>query len=84
MVESFVLGGLFIHETGDFYCAQIVLMPQIIWKIFGKQKRQSVFALPFHFASHSLVIGTAAAFGRDPVDDLIRVGDVAGFAVDAV
>ena|GEM_PF-3114965 len=34
--------------------------------------------------SHSHVIGSAAAFGRNPVDDLIWVHDVAGLAVDAV
>src|SRR5712692_5659133 len=34
--------------------------------------------------SHSFVVGTAAAFGNDPVDDLIGIGDVAGLAVDAV
>lgn len=33
---------------------------------------------------HSFVIRSAAALGRDPVDDLIRVGDVAGLAVNAV
>ena len=33
---------------------------------------------------HAFVVGAAAAFGRNPVDDLIGVGDVAGFAVDAV
>ena len=33
---------------------------------------------------HAFVVGAAAAFGDDPVDDLVGVGDVAGFAVDAV
>src|SRR6188508_2189840 len=33
---------------------------------------------------HALVLWTTAAFGRDPVDDLIRIHDVAGLAVDAV
>src|SRR5690349_19263333 len=34
--------------------------------------------------SHAVVIRSPAAFRRDPSDDLVRVGDVAGFAVDAV
>src|SRR5262245_35230816 len=34
--------------------------------------------------SELLVIRAAAAFGRDPCDDLIRIGDVAGLAVHAV
>ncbi len=34
--------------------------------------------------SHPVVIRAAAAFRRHPGDDLVRVGDVAGFAVDAV
>src|ERR1700722_587856 len=33
---------------------------------------------------HAFVVGAAAALGGDPVDDLVGVGDVAGFAVDAV
>src|SRR5271165_1836628 len=33
---------------------------------------------------HAFVVGAAAAFGNDPVDDLVGVGDVAGFAVHAV
>jgi hypothetical protein len=33
---------------------------------------------------HAFVVGTAATFGNDPVDDLVGVGDVAGFAVDAI
>lgn len=33
---------------------------------------------------HSFIIRTAAAFGRYPIDDLIRVGDVARFAVNAI
>src|SRR6202035_1905454 len=33
---------------------------------------------------HPVVIWPAAAFWRDPCDDLVRIGDVAGFAVDAV
>ena len=33
---------------------------------------------------HAFVIRPAAAFGRDPVDDLIRIGDVARLAVDTV
>ena len=33
---------------------------------------------------HSFVIRSASAFGRDPVDNLIRVGYVARFAVHAV
>src|ERR1041384_887608 len=33
---------------------------------------------------HVLVIRPAAAFGRDPVDDLVRVHDVARLAVDAL
>jgi len=34
--------------------------------------------------SHAVVVRPPAAFGRDPGDDLVGVGDVAGFAVDAV
>src|SRR6266568_546298 len=34
--------------------------------------------------SHSFVVGTAAAFGNDPLDNLVGIGDVAGLAVDAV
>src|SRR5690606_2968231 len=34
--------------------------------------------------SHVRIIGSAAAFGRDPVDILGRILDVAGLAVDAV
>src|SRR5271170_6184098 len=34
--------------------------------------------------SHSFVIRAATSFGWNPIDDLIRVGDVTGFAVDAV
>ena len=33
---------------------------------------------------HAVVVGAAAAFGGDPGDDLVRIHDVAGFAVDAV
>ncbi len=33
---------------------------------------------------HSFVVRTAAAFGRDPINDLIRVHYVAGFAVNTV
>ena len=36
------------------------------------------------FLLHTLVIWTAAAFGRDPVDNLVRVHDVARLAVNAV
>ena len=35
-------------------------------------------------SSHSFVIRAAATFGRNPIDDLIRVGDVAGLAVNAI
>src|ERR1700680_3930354 len=38
----------------------------------------------FANCSHAVVVGAAAAFGRDPGDDLVGVRDVAGFAVDAV
>ncbi len=34
--------------------------------------------------SHALVIRSAAAFGRQPVNYLVWIHDVAGFAVDAV
>src|SRR3984957_6557034 len=34
--------------------------------------------------SHAFVIRAASAFGRNPVDDLVGVGDIAGLAVDAV
>ncbi len=33
---------------------------------------------------HSFVVGAAAPFRDNPVDDLVGVGDVAGFAVHAV
>ena len=33
---------------------------------------------------HAVVIRTAAALWRDPGDDLVRIGDIAGFAVNAV
>src|SRR5260370_15406434 len=33
---------------------------------------------------HALVIRPAAALGRYPVDDLIRIGDIAGLAVHAI
>ena len=33
---------------------------------------------------HAFVVGATAAFGDDPVDDLVGVGDVAGLAVDAI
>jgi hypothetical protein len=35
-------------------------------------------------ASHPVVIRPAAAFWRNPRDDLVRIGDVAGLAVHAV
>src|ERR1700683_828595 len=39
---------------------------------------------PVWLALHSFVVGAAATLWRDPVDDLGGVGDIAGFAVDAV
>ena len=33
---------------------------------------------------HSVVVRTTAALGRDPGDDLIRILDVAGFAVNTI
>jgi hypothetical protein len=36
------------------------------------------------YALHAFVVGAAAAFGDYPIDDLVGVGDVAGFAMDAV
>ena len=33
---------------------------------------------------HAFVVGATAAFGDDPIDNLVGVGDVAGFAVHAV
>ena len=33
---------------------------------------------------HAFVVGAATAFGDDPVDDLVGIGDVAGLAVDAI
>ena len=33
---------------------------------------------------HPIVIGPAAALRRNPGDDLVGIGDIAGFAVDAV
>src|SRR5271156_4766929 len=35
-------------------------------------------------ALHAFVVGAAATFGDDPIDDLVGVGNVAGFAMDAV
>src|SRR3979409_1922806 len=35
-------------------------------------------------ASHAVVVGTTAAFGNDPVDNLIGIGNVAGLAVNAI
>ena len=43
----------------------------------------AVFVLPY-CSSHSHIIRSAAAFRRHPINDLIRVHDVAGLAVDAV
>jgi hypothetical protein len=34
--------------------------------------------------SHAFVVGAAAAFGDFPIDNLVGICDVAGFAVDAV
>jgi len=40
---------------------------------------------PEHRASlHIRIVRPAAAFGRDPVDVLVRILDIAGFAVNAV
>src|SRR5579859_346450 len=39
---------------------------------------------PHRAPLHAFVIRPAAALGRHPIDDLIRIGDVAGFAVHAV
>jgi hypothetical protein len=33
---------------------------------------------------HAFVAGATAAFGDNPIDNLVVVGDVAGFAVDAI
>jgi len=33
---------------------------------------------------HAFIVGAAATFGDYPIDDLVGVGDVAGFAVHAV
>src|SRR5260370_8343358 len=33
---------------------------------------------------HALVVGAAAAFGDDPVNDLVGIGDVARLAVHAI
>jgi hypothetical protein len=41
-------------------------------------------SLPIFTSSHTFVVWAAATFWRDPVDDLVGIGDVAGFAVDAV
>lgn len=42
------------------------------------------FVLLFYVSSESIIFGSAAAFGRHPVDVLRRVLDIARFAVDAV
>src|SRR5207302_5046614 len=44
----------------------------------GRARRPS----PHKPLSHAVVVWAAAAFGWNPGDDLVRVGDVAGFAVD--
>ena len=41
-------------------------------------------ALPIRRASHVRIIGPAAALRHDPIDVLLRILDVAGFAVDAI
>jgi hypothetical protein len=50
----------------------------------GNFRRPLFFAMLADEGLHAFVVGAAAAFGDDPVDDLIGVGDVAGFAVDTV
>jgi hypothetical protein len=40
--------------------------------------------VPALFILHSFIVRPAAAFGRHPVNDLVRVCDVAGLAVNAV
>ena len=35
-------------------------------------------------ALHAFVVGPATAFGDHPIDDLVGIRDVAGFAVNAV
>jgi hypothetical protein len=35
-------------------------------------------------SSHSFVIRAATTFGWNPINDLIRIGDVARFAVDTI
>src|SRR5882762_8985914 len=44
----------------------------------------SPFFVRFEARLHAVVVGSAAAFGWDPGDDLVGVHDVAGLAVDAV
>jgi hypothetical protein len=60
-----------------------ILLDQKNIKIYKKQ-----FTFPTNPKSkielHSLVVWTAAALRRDPIDNLIRVSDVAGFAVYTV
>ena len=51
----------------------------------GTQARRSTFNLgTWGLHLQVFVVGAAAAFGRDPGDDLVGVQDVAGLAVNAV
>ena len=42
------------------------------------------FLKTFPRDSHAFIVRASAAFGDYPVNDLVGIGDVAGFAVDAV
>src|SRR2546423_15675401 len=62
---------------------------RVIWleSSFGEivyNGRRSICAIRADRRLHPVVIRSAAAFGRNPRDDLIRVGDVAGLTVYAV
>src|SRR6266478_4159038 len=49
-----------------------------------KPKYFSRVLKPFSRDLHAFVVRASAAFGDYPVNDLVGIGDVAGFAVDAV
>jgi hypothetical protein len=45
---------------------------------------RTILEYPSGGFSHAFIVGAAAAFGDFPIDYLVRIGDVAGFTVDAV
>jgi len=51
----------------------------VIWERMTKRAEA-----PHHETLHSFVIRAAAAFGRYPVNNLVRIHDVARLAVNAV